>query len=80
MRPDYGSQPQVIMQTRKPDKLATDLAGRLLHMGCGTGGFTSALRKRPCRETLSGCSLQIGSHSSSEGAFAASTADRPPRL
>src|SRR5882724_12731150 len=49
-------------------------------MGCCTGRFTSALRKRPYGEPLSGYSLQIGSHSGSEGAFAATTPDRQPRL
>lgn len=59
---------------------AADLAGRLLSLGCGAGRPASALRKRPDGDALSRGSVRIGSHSGSEGAFAATTRDRRPRL
>ena len=58
----------------------TDVASRLLHVGRGTGRFTSALRKLSYGESLSGYSLQVGPQSSREEAIAASTPNRQPRL
>src|SRR2546426_4832379 len=67
--------------TRRSQGLwTTNLAGRLLPMGRGAGRFASALRKRPYGEALSGCGVRIGSHFGSEGALAATTPDRQPRL
>ena len=40
-------------------------------MGCGHGRFASALRNHSDGEPLSRCRVQIGSHSGSEGAVAA---------
>ena len=58
----------------------TDLAGRLLSVGCCAGRFASALRKHPCGGTLSRCRVRIGSHSSSQGVVAAATPAWQPRL